>query len=128
MGSISVLIVRYAHLARAAAVFLLTGTFAGCTSYLIEREGKPWPGHYDDCPVMYRMTRLEVASLSWALSGDLKPSDACLAHYYPKAARDATYKTANQWLTPLYLLSFPIDASVDTVILPFTAPAAIFSD
>jgi len=77
---------------------------------------------------MYRMTRLEVASLSWALSGELMPSDACLAHYYPKATRDATYKTANQWLTPLYLLSFPIDASVDTVILPFTAPAAIFSD
>lgn len=106
-------------------VFALAGVFGGCTSFLIDREGKPWPGHYADCPVVYRMTRLELASLSWALSNNQKPSDACLAHYYPKAEKDPDYRSDNRMMAPFYVLSVPLVVPLDTLILPLTIPTML---
>ncbi len=91
---------------------------AGCTSYMTQQQGQPWPGHYADCPSLYTLSRMELASLEWAFSGDSKPADPCLAHYYPKANRDPFYSEVNQYLTPLHALSLPMDAILDTLALP----------
>jgi uncharacterized protein YceK len=128
MSSVSRMLHNRQSLARVLAVLVLAGVSAGCTSYLIEREGKDWPGHYADCPVIYRMTRLELASLSWAISGDKKPSDSCLAHYYPKAGKDPTYQSDNRIMTPFYVLSFPVVIPLDTLVLPWTVSTALTRD
>jgi len=128
MSSLSKTFHACQSLARKLVVFALAGVSGGCTSYLIEREGKHWPGHYNDCPVVYRMTRLELASLSWAISDDSKPSDRCLAHYYPKADKDPVYRSDNRMMVPFYVLSFPVVFPLDTLILPLTVPTALASD
>lgn len=105
----------------------LAGPLGGCTSYLVQQQGKPWPGHYADCPSIYTLTRMEISSIGWAFSGEQTPPDTCLGHYYAKAAKDSFYEDMNQWLTPLYFLSLPMDVMLDTIALPFAASGA-FSD
>lgn len=99
------------------SIFLVT-YLTGCTTMLIEKQGLGKPAFYRDCPKVYMMTRMEAASISWVFSGDMKPDDSCLAHFYPKATKDSTFRTTNSLLTPMFLLSFPIDVTVDTIFLP----------
>ena len=115
------------QLIRAALVLPLAGAFSGCTSYLVQQQGKPWPGHYADCPTVYGSTRMEISSIAWTFSGESSPPDSCLGHYYPKSDKDSFYLGVNQWLTPLYVLSLPMDVMVDTVTLPLAA-SGVFTD
>lgn len=115
------------HFARLALAIPLVGGLEGCTAYLVQQQGNPWPAQYPDCPSIYTATRMEIASVSWAFSGESAPPDSCLAHYYPKATQDPFYRDMNQWLTPLYFLSLPMDVLVDTITLPFAA-AGTFSE
>lgn len=109
---------------RLALVIPLAGLGGGCTSFLLQQQGKHWTGHYRDCPTYFSATRLEAASLEWAFSGEQKPPDACLAHYYRKAAKDSFYQDFNQAMTPLYVLSLPVDVLLDTITLPLAASSA----
>lgn len=102
----------------------LAGLCGGCTSFLLQQQGKHWTGHYPDCPRYFCSTRLEAASLEWAFSGDQQPPDACLAHYYRKAGKDSFYQDFNRAMAPLYLLSLPVDLMLDTITLPLAAAAA----
>lgn len=113
-----------------ALSFILASTsmLTGCTSFVIQQQGKPWPGYYRDCPAIFTMSRMELASLSWAFSGETKPADPCLKHYYTKADQDGFYRDINQYMTPFYVLSLPVDAILDTLVLPFTAPSALNED
>lgn len=106
---------------RLALVIPLAGLSGGCTSFLIQQQGKHWPGHYQECPRYFSATRLETASLEWAFSGERKPPDACLARYYPKAGKDGFYQDVNQALIPLYVFSLPVDVLLDTFTLPLVA-------
>lgn len=114
------------------ASWLLVSTVAlgiqGCTVFLADRQGRPEPGLQAQCPVNYRLTRFELSSMEWAFFDGMKPSDPCLAHYYPKAGKDAFYQNANRMTVPLYMLSLPLDVAVDTVVLPFTVPDAMTKD
>ncbi len=106
------------------ALLPLAGSLAGCTSYLTQQQGQPWPGHYADCPSLYTLSRMELASLEWAFSGASQPADPCLAHYYPKAGRDPFYGEVNQYLAPFHALSLPMDALLDTLALPVSVATA----
>ena len=99
-------------LVRLVLTLSLVGATTGCTSYLVQQQGKFSPGHYPDCPSVYTYSRMELASIEWAFSGDSAPPDACLRHYYPKATKDPFYGDANRWMTPLYVLSLPMDVVV----------------
>jgi uncharacterized protein YceK len=92
---------------------------------MVQKQAKPQPDPQHVCPDVYPLTRMEMASLAWAFSDDPSPGDPCLARYYPKAAKDTFYASSNRYMTPLYILSLPVDAMVDTITLPF---AAAFSD
>ena len=92
---------------------------SGCTTMLAERQGMGKPSQYKDCPDVYSLTRMDAASVGWSFSDSAKPTDRCLAHFYPKAAKDNSYHSATQIMTPLYILSFPFDILVDTLTLPF---------
>lgn len=104
------------------AALLPLGTVSGCTSLIIEQQGKHLPGHYGDCPRIYAATRMELSSLSWAFSDDLAPSDACLKHYFKRAGKDAFFRDYNKLMIPGYLLSLPADVVMDTITLPFAIP------
>jgi uncharacterized protein YceK len=107
------------RLAIRLAAILPLGTAGGCTSFIIQQQAKHPPSHYGDCPRVYAATRMELSSLSWAFSDDLTPSDACLNHYYKKAAKDPFFRDFNKLMIPGYLLSLPADVVVDTITLPF---------
>jgi hypothetical protein len=105
---------------RLGIIFPLAGSAGGCTSYIIQQQGKHMPDHYADCPQVYTTTRMELSSLSWAFSDDLTPSDTCLAHYYKRAGKDPFFRDFNRVMVPGYILSLPADLIVDTFTLPFT--------
>jgi len=107
---------------------VLACALAGCTSFIIQRQGKLPPEHYRECPSVYALSRMEWASLEWAFSGEPKPEDPCLRHYFKKADQDGFYRDSNQYMVPLYLLSLPMDATLDTIVLPFTAAGALMED
>ena len=113
------------HLMNAAlrhlTTLLLALQLGGCTMVMIEKQGKPHHAHYKDCPTVYPLSRMELSSIEWSFSGSQTPTDTCHAHYYPKAAKDSLYQTTNQRMTPLYILSLPVDGTVDTLTLPFAA-------
>jgi uncharacterized protein YceK len=109
-------------------VILAASVLPGCTSYLMQQQGKAWLGSYKDCPSVYAMSRMELASLDWAFSAESRPADPCLAHYYPKADKDSFYSDVNRYLAPLYVLSLPADALLDTLALPISAAAAMADD
>lgn len=111
------------HITRLALAMALAGPLGGCTSFLIQQQGKPWPGHYADCPKIYTATRMEFASLAWAVSDATRPPDACLAHYHAQAEQDSFYRDINRGLAPFYALSLPADLLLDTLVLPFAAMA-----
>jgi hypothetical protein len=116
---------------RPSRLFLILASaslLAACTAFLADRQGRPKPGPQAQCPINYRLTRIELSSMEWAFFDGLKPSDPCLAHYYPKAGKDSFYQNANRMTVPLYMLSLPVDLAVDTVILPFTVPDAMAQD
>ncbi|SMF95568.1 Protein of unknown function [Methylomagnum ishizawai] len=115
-------------LSKLAASLVSASALTGCTSFAIQQQGKPWPGHYADCPSVYTLSRMEWASLAWAVSGAPKPGDACLKHYYTKADPGGFYRDINQYMAPFYVLSLPADAMVDTMALPFTLPTALAED
>jgi uncharacterized protein YceK len=97
---------------------------AGCTSFLVQQQGKHSTGHYPDCPTYYTSTRLETASLEWAFSDASKPPDSCLGHYYPRADKDSFYMDVNRAMSPLYILSLPVDFLLDTITLPLAVSTA----
>lgn len=103
------------------AILIMAVSLTGCTSLLTQQQGKHWPGYYQDCPSVYMTTRMELSSLAWAFSDDKAPADSCLAHYYPKAGKDAFYSDVNKYLIPAFILSLPADVLVDTITLPFAA-------
>jgi uncharacterized protein YceK len=109
---------------RTTPVLILASLCAGCTSMMVQQQGKHTASRYPECPVYFNATRMESASLEWAFSDSKKPPDACLARFYPKADKDPFYRDSNQALIPLYVLSLPVDALVDTVSLPMVAATA----
>lgn len=115
-------------LSRLIVVCLFALLQTGCASFLIENQGGNWVGKYKDCPTVFQLTRLEIASLEWAIMDGQIPSDACLRHYYKKAGKDASYMTSNRAMSPLFVLSLPVDLTLDTIVLPFTVSRAITID
>lgn len=113
------------YFTRLALFLALACLLEGCTSFLIQQQGKHWPSHYRDCPKLYTITRMELAALSWAVTGDPLPANTCLAHYYTAADQDGFYRDINRTMTPFYTLSLPADLLLDTITLPFTAPSAL---
>lgn len=111
---------------------LVVGLFAllqtGCASFLIENQGGHWVGKYKECPTVFQLTRLEIASLEWAIMDGQIPSDACLRHYYKKAGKDASYMMSNRAMSPLFVLSLPVDLTLDTIALPFTVSRAVSAE
>ncbi len=71
------------------------------------------------------MSRMELASLSWAFSDESTPPDACLGHYYSKADKDVFYHDINQVMAPFFVLSLPADFMLDTLTLPFSASSGL---
>ena len=108
----------------ALAASLLVASGTGCTTMMLEKQGKPKAEHASVCPVVYAMTRLDVAALDWAFAADPRPADPCLALYYPKAAQDTLYQTSTRYLSPLMMLSLPLDVVLDTLVLPISLSRA----
>lgn len=106
-------------------VCVMAAAQTGCASFLLENQGGPWVGKYKDCPTVYQLTRIELASLEWAVFDGMKPSDPCLAHYYKKAGKDSSYMTSNRVMSGLYVMSLPVDLTLDTLALPFTVSRAL---
>lgn len=94
---------------------------SGCMSSLIERQRDNKARNPPSCPQAYSMTRLDMAGLDWAFSENQKPSDPCLADSFVKAGQDPFYQNSVRYLTPLIVLSLPIDLIIDTLTLPFAA-------
>ena len=111
------------YLIRLLLLLTLTLATAGCTTLMLEKQGKPKSATQTRqvCPSYYAMTRLDAAALDWAFSSQPVPADACLALYYPKAAKDSLYQNATLWMSPLIMLSLPFDIMVDTLTLPLVA-------
>jgi len=107
------------------AIVLANGALSGCAMFMLENQGGPWIGKHEDCPTIYQMTRIEVASLRWAIFDGKTPKDPCLARYYKKARKDDAYMTGNRYMSPFYVLSLPVDLTLDTVALPFTTSRAL---
>lgn len=107
------------------AAFVLALVQSGCATFFLENQGGSWIGKYKDCPTVYQLTRIELASLEWAIFDGKKPSDPCLAHYYKRAGKDSSYMISNRAMSPFFVLSLPVDLTLDTVVLPFTIPRAM---
>lgn len=112
---------RLKRLIKSLACLLLLLTASGCTSIILQRQGSPQlqAQARKSCPELYQLTRLDLASLEWALMDDKQPSDPCLALYHPKAAKDPFYASMNAYLSPLYVFSLPVDVMIDSLALPF---------
>ena len=106
---------------RHLACLILSLTASGCTSVILQRQGSPQilAQARKTCPELYQLTRLDLASLEWAMFDDNQPADPCLALYHPKAAKDPFYASMNAYMSPLYVISLPVDVMIDTLALPF---------
>ncbi len=102
----------------------LAATEPGCTTLLIEKQGKPKSANTASCPRIYSLTRMDVAALDWVFSDDPRPADACLALSYPNAGKDTLYQTSTRAMSPLIMMGLPVSVMVDTLTLPFSALAA----